>query len=43
MSAPLDRELDNPENLPIDDVRRVRDEIRVHVEALLASLEKVPA
>ena len=33
----------DPENLPLDDVRRVRDEIRGHVEALLASLEEVPA
>ena len=33
-----DWELDDPETLPIEDVRRVRDEIRDHVEALLASL-----
>jgi arsenate reductase (thioredoxin) len=38
-----DWELDDPENLPLDDVRRVRDEIREHVETLLASLEEVPA
>ena len=37
-----DWELDDPENLSLDDVRRVRDEIRRHVEALLASLD-VPA
>ena len=33
-----DWELDDPEHLSIDDVRRVRDEIRDHVETLLASL-----
>lgn len=34
----LDWELDDPEKLSIEDVRRVRDEIRVHVESLLESL-----
>jgi protein-tyrosine-phosphatase len=34
----LDWELDDPETLSIDEVRRVRDEIRDHVDALLASL-----
>lgn len=34
----LDWELDDPERLPIEDVRRVRDEIRDHVESLLESL-----
>lgn len=38
-----DWELDDPESLSLDGVRRVRDEIRVHVESLLASLEEVPA
>lgn len=37
-----DWELADPEKLSIDDVRRVRDEIRRHVEALLVSLH-VPA
>lgn len=36
-----DWELDDPEKLSIEDVRRVRDEIRDHVEALLGSL-RVP-
>jgi protein-tyrosine-phosphatase len=34
-----DWELDDPEKLSLDDVRRVRDEIRDHVEVLLASLD----
>ena len=38
----LDWELDDPERLSIDDVRRIRDEIRDHVERLLESL-KVPS
>ena len=33
-----DWELDDPETLSIEDVRRVRDEIRAHVEALLISV-----
>jgi protein-tyrosine-phosphatase len=33
-----DWELDDPESLSIEDVRRVRDEIRDHVEQLLSSL-----
>ncbi len=33
-----DWELDDPEQLSIEDVRRVRDEIRAHVETLLSSL-----
>ncbi|MDQ2661469.1 MAG: arsenate reductase ArsC [Actinomycetota bacterium] len=37
----LDWELDDPENLAIEDVRRVRDEIRDRVASLLASL-KIP-
>lgn len=39
----LDWELDDPENLSLDDVRRVRDEIRDHVETLLASLQEIRA
>jgi protein-tyrosine-phosphatase len=35
----LDWELDDPETLSIDEVRRVRDEIRDHVETLLASMK----
>jgi protein-tyrosine-phosphatase len=38
----LDWELDDPERLAIDDVRRIRDEIRDYVEELLESL-KVPS
>jgi protein-tyrosine-phosphatase len=38
-----DWELTDPEGLPLEDVRRVRDDIRVHVEALLASFDVVPA
>lgn len=30
--------LDDPESLPLDQVRRVRDEIRAHVDQLLATL-----
>jgi arsenate reductase (thioredoxin) len=35
----LDWHLDDPERLSLDEVRRVRDEIKVHVEDLLADLE----
>jgi protein-tyrosine-phosphatase len=35
----LDWHLDDPEQLTLDEVRRVRDEISVHVEQLLQSLE----
>lgn len=35
----LDWKLDDPEQLMLDGVRRVRDEIRSHVEALLSTLE----
>lgn len=35
----LDWELDDPDNLSIEDVRRVRDEIRGQVESLLISLD----
>jgi protein-tyrosine-phosphatase len=38
-----DWELDDPETLSLDEVRRVRDEIRDHVEALLVFLGAVPA
>ena len=38
----LDWHLDDPEQRTIDEVRRIRDEIRVHVEHLLQTLE-VPA
>jgi len=38
-----DWELEDPENLLIEDVRRVRDEIRSHVDALLASLKVSPS
>jgi arsenate reductase len=31
--------LDDPECLGLDDVRRIRDEIRGHVETLLETLE----
>jgi len=31
--------LDDPEGLGLEDVRRIRDEIRGHVETLLESLE----
>ncbi|GAA4368890.1 arsenate reductase ArsC [Agromyces bauzanensis] len=34
----LDWKLDDPEQLPLDEVRRVRDEVRAHVEALLGEL-----
>lgn len=34
----LDWKLDDPEELPLEGVRRVRDEVRAHVEALLAEL-----
>ena len=34
----LDWKLDDPDDLPLDEVRRVRDEIRAHVESLLAEL-----
>jgi protein-tyrosine-phosphatase len=39
----LDWELDDPDGLTLDEVRRVRDEIRGHVETLLVSLEGVSA
>lgn len=39
----LDWDLDDPDGLSLDEVRRVRDEIREHVEALLASLQSVSA
>jgi arsenate reductase (thioredoxin) len=39
----LDWKLDDPERMPLKEVRRVRDEIRAHVEELLVSLEVVPA
>lgn len=39
----LDWELDDPDGLTLDEVRRVRDEIRGHVESLLASLQGVSA
>ena len=39
----LDWKLDDPEQLTLDEVRRVRDEIRGHVEELLSSLEASPA
>lgn len=35
----LDWHLDDPEQVTLDEVRRIRDEIRVHVEQLLKSLE----
>jgi protein-tyrosine-phosphatase len=35
----LDWKLDDPEQLLLEDVRRVRDEIRAHVEELLSTLE----
>lgn len=35
----LDWKLDDPEQLTLDEVRRVRDEIRSHVEELLSTLE----
>ena len=35
----LDWKLDDPEHLTLDGVRRVRDEIRSHVEELLTTLE----
>ena len=35
----LDWKLDDPEQLSLDEVRRVRDEIRSHVEELLTTLE----
>ena len=34
----LDWQLDDPERLTLDEVRRVRDEIRSHVDELLDSL-----
>jgi hypothetical protein len=34
-----DWDLDDPSNQPIDEVRRIRDQIRIRVEALIASLE----
>lgn len=39
----LDWELDDPESLSLDGVRRVRDEIRAHVDELLQSLDVVTA
>ncbi len=39
----LDWRLDDPEQLSLDEVRRVRDEIVVHVERLLERLELAPA
>jgi len=38
-----DWELDDPANLEVDDVRRVRDEIEQRVRALLESLDVVPS
>ena len=38
-----DWELDDPATLPLEDVRRVRDEIAGRVRELLNSLEVVPA
>lgn len=38
-----DWELDDPAALPVDEVRRVRDEIATHVRDLLSSLEIEPA
>jgi arsenate reductase (thioredoxin) len=35
----LDWKLDDPEQLSLEEVRRVRDEIRAHVEELLSTLE----
>ncbi|WP_022890236.1 arsenate reductase ArsC [Agromyces italicus] len=35
----LDWHLDDPERLTLDEVRRVRDEIRTHIEQLLQTLE----
>jgi protein-tyrosine-phosphatase len=35
----VDWKLDDPEQLSLEDVRRVRDEIRSHVEELLTTLE----
>ncbi|GAA1788412.1 arsenate reductase ArsC [Agromyces lapidis] len=37
----LDWHLDDPEHLVLDDVRRVREEIRAHIEDLLQTLEVV--
>jgi protein-tyrosine-phosphatase len=34
-----DWELDDPESLALEEVRRVRDEIREHVQHLLATLQ----
>ncbi len=39
----LDWELEDPAGLPIVDVRRIRDEIRQRVVALLAELDVVPS
>ncbi len=39
----LDWELDDPERLSLDEVRRVRDEIRARVEDLVLSLEPTAA
>jgi protein-tyrosine-phosphatase len=35
----LDWKLDDPEHLSLEEVRRVRDEVRAHVEELLTTLE----
>lgn len=35
----LDWKLDDPEQLSLDEVRRVRDEVRAHVESLLGELQ----
>jgi protein-tyrosine-phosphatase len=39
----LDWHLDDPERLSLNEVRRVRDEIRAHIDELLLSLEVAPA
>jgi len=39
----IDWKLDDPSQLPLEEVRRVRDEIRTHVEDLLGSLAGTPA
>ena len=39
----LDWKLDDPSQLPLDEVRRVRDEIRERIEQLLVSLETATA
>ncbi len=35
----MDWKIPDPLGLPIDEVRRIRDEVRTHVEALMASLD----